>query len=149
MVQMPATLLVVEVCCFLDEQLYNLHGVSILIHLVSHVHSNTLSITCPWVLDWEQRRSWIAIVKLDYCELSAIGIWESTFNERQNCFIIVFFSSIAKLIGHAMWDLWNFVLQWEACSYPALWCLKKNIVMLLQSSFYSVNYFTYLDRSYI
>uniref|UniRef100_F6HZ42 RRM domain-containing protein n=1 Tax=Vitis vinifera TaxID=29760 RepID=F6HZ42_VITVI len=32
--------------------------------------------------DWEQRRSWIAIVKLDYCELSAIGIWESTFNER-------------------------------------------------------------------
>lgn len=82
MIQMPATLLVVEVCCFLDEQLYNLHGVCILIQQVSHVHSNTLSITCPWVLDWEQRRSWIAIVKLDYCELSAIGIWESTFNER-------------------------------------------------------------------
>ena len=27
-----ATLLVVEVCCYVDEQLYNLHGVSILIH---------------------------------------------------------------------------------------------------------------------
>ena len=34
-----------------------------------------------------------------------------------------------------MWDLWIFVLQGEACSYPALWCLKKHIVMFLQSFF--------------
>lgn len=29
------------------------------------------------MLDWEQRRSWIAIVELDNCVLSAIGIWKS------------------------------------------------------------------------
>lgn len=38
--------------------------------------SNKLSITCPWVLDWEQRRSWDCLIELDYGDLVANGILE-------------------------------------------------------------------------
>ncbi|KAK9206881.1 hypothetical protein WN943_017163 [Citrus x changshan-huyou] len=51
----------------------NLHGISVLMHLASPM---------SMVLDMEQRRQWIAIIKLDFSELSAIWIWKSRSRSR-------------------------------------------------------------------
>ncbi|GMP87659.1 hypothetical protein CsSME_00039942 [Camellia sinensis var. sinensis] len=45
---------------------------------------------CPSVLDWEQRRSWIAMVKLD-CGPSANGIWETPSVCGRNNFTALLF----------------------------------------------------------
>lgn len=67
-VQLLSTLMGVEVCSFQMGNFGNLHGISVLMHLASPM---------SMVLDMEQRRQWIAIIKLDFSELSAIWIWKS------------------------------------------------------------------------
>ncbi|KAJ0053757.1 hypothetical protein Pint_00976 [Pistacia integerrima] len=60
--------------------------------------------------DWEQRREWIAIIELDFSELSATGIWKSPSVSGRNKFIVIFCSNkIAKLIGCAIWILLDFL----------------------------------------
>lgn len=48
------------------------------------------------MLDWEQRRSWIALVELDNCVLNAIGIWKSPSMCSRDNFTIIFCSNTCQ-----------------------------------------------------
>ena len=48
-----------------------------------------LACKCPWVLDWETKRSWIAILELDFLCLKEIRIWKSPPMSTRDNFITI------------------------------------------------------------
>ena len=53
----------------------------------------------------------VAKVKLDICELSAIGILISPSMSNRDNFIIIFCSNICQANRRTIWLLWIFVVQ--------------------------------------
>ncbi|KAH7578340.1 hypothetical protein JRO89_XS01G0370400 [Xanthoceras sorbifolium] len=100
-VQLPATLLVVEVC-FIQMGNFGAFIVSpVLMYLASQMSMGARLGT---------RRQWIAIIKLDFSELSAIGIWKSPSVSGRNIIIVIFCLNNCQAIRACYLDSLGFLV---------------------------------------
>lgn len=71
----------------------------------------------------------VAILKLDICELSAIGIWISPTVRSRDDLIIIFCSNICQA------NRLHYLASLDFCGtvgkilFPVHWCLKNNVMM--------------------
>lgn len=71
-----------------------------------------LACGCPWVLDWESTRSWIAILERDVLCAKASGIWKSpSMRVIKRISLQLSAPRFAKLIGCTIWILWIIMVQ--------------------------------------